>query len=176
MLAQPAAVGRAIKPGLELPAAAMFSAGQGTRPRPKESKIMQKKVKMVLGSTLLAAMTAAPLMAHAAPRDQINARIFNMQSRINAGIRDGSLTPREAARLRYQVGTVRHNERIFLSKGFLTPSEHRMLNRQLDNVNRNVYVYRHNPNRRYGMYRHGYYGHRYYGDRDYRYHRYGDRD
>lgn len=140
---------------------------------------MQKKVKMVLGSTLLAAMTAAPLVAHAAPRDQINARIFNMQSRINSGIRDGSLTPREAARLRYQVRTVRHNERIFLSKGFLTPSEHRLLNHQLDNVNRNVYVYRHNPNRRYGMYRHGYnrhdyYGHRYYGDRDYRYHRYGD--
>lgn len=117
---------------------------------------MQKQVKMTIGGTILAVMTAAPLMAQAAPRDQINARIFNIQSRINAGVSDGSLTPRAAARLRFQLRTVRHNERAFLAKGFLAPREVRYLNRQLDNVNHNVYAFRHNPYHRYGMYRHYY--------------------
>ncbi len=75
------------------------------------------------------------------PRN-INARQENQQDRIAQGIKSGSLTPREAARLESQEARINGLESRLRQNG-LTPSERGRLERDLNRESRNIYRQKH---------------------------------
>ena len=75
----------------------------------------------------------------------INARQHNQEMRIADGIKDGSLTKGEAARLQRREAVIRRMEaRLRESGNVLTPQERRFLQFQLDQTDRMIYRLRHN--------------------------------
>jgi hypothetical protein len=97
----------------------------------------------MLGKLLVAAslLAAVPAYADHPRREEVNARLANQNHRINAGVRDGSLTPREAHKLRREDRAIRAEERAFAAthNGHITRGEQRLLNRQEDRVSRQIY-------------------------------------
>lgn len=78
------------------------------------------------------------------PNNPYNQRLANQADRIAGGIRDGSLTQREAARLERQEARIAGEEARFLRDGNLSPWERRKLNRDLDRESGQIYRARHN--------------------------------
>jgi hypothetical protein len=78
------------------------------------------------------------------PNNPINQRLGNQSGRIADGIRDGSLTQREAARLERGESRIAGEEARFRRDGNLSPRERRRLNRDLDRESRRIYRDRHN--------------------------------
>ena len=78
-------------------------------------------------------------------RAEVNQRLANQNARINAGVRDGSLTPHEAHKLRREDRTIRAEERAMAAEhnGHITKGEQRMLNRQENRTSRQIYRERH---------------------------------
>lgn len=74
-------------------------------------------------------------------RAEVNQRLANQHQRINAGVRDGSLTPHEAHKLRREDRTIRAEERAMAAEhnGHITKGEQRMLNRQENRTSRQIY-------------------------------------
>ncbi|MDE2302723.1 MAG: hypothetical protein KGK11_09210 [Sphingomonadales bacterium] len=80
--------------------------------------------------------------APASPR----ARIRFLQDRINAGIADRSLDPREAARANRDLNGVRLwlRRMHWQDDGALTPAQHARIEGRLDQISREVHWMRHN--------------------------------
>src|SRR5262249_47970210 len=74
-------------------------------------------------------------------RAQVNHRLNNQNARINNNLAAGRITPREAARLHREVHAVRTEERAAASlhNGHITRGERRALNRQENEVSRQIY-------------------------------------
>ena len=72
-----------------------------------------------------------------------NARLANEAARISAGIRDGSLTAGEAARLEREQAAIAGEEQRFLSDGSLSPREKRKLLRDETRASRKIWRERH---------------------------------
>jgi hypothetical protein len=124
---------------------------------------MKRSILALLTATALAA--AIPAAALAQPggdrydnggRDwqSINQRQANLDARIDAGIRDRSLTPAEAARLRAEFQDIARQEAQYrASPPGLTRDERADLDRRFDDLDRRIRVNRHDDDSRDGNWR-----------------------
>ena len=94
---------------------------------------------------LLAASTlaGAALPAAAAPWMNVNQRQAQIDHRIDVGVRNGSLTRREAANLRYEFQGIVRLERQYRRTGGLQRWERRDLDRRLDRLSARIRIDRH---------------------------------
>lgn len=69
----------------------------------------------------------------------INSRQYREQQRINREIRSGELTRFEAWRLQSGINSIRRNERLARSDGYLSPRERARLQHQLNRESRAIY-------------------------------------
>src|SRR3990167_8515809 len=94
---------------------------------------------------LLAASTlaGAALPAAAAPWMNVNQRQAQIDHRIDVGVRNGSLTRREAANLRYEFQGIARLERQYRRTGGLQRWEMRDLDRRLDRLSARIRIDRH---------------------------------
>jgi hypothetical protein len=78
--------------------------------------------------------------------NQINQREQNQQNRIANGIKTGQLTPGEASGLERKEGRLVRNENRDMAKdgGHLTKRDQAKLNREANQVSRNIYRDKHN--------------------------------
>lgn len=90
------------------------------------------------GSALLAEET--PWQKAHPRRAQVNQRLENQNKRIENGVKDGSLTPAEAARLHREDRRIRKEERLMASQngGHITKEEQKVLNQQENKVSRQI--------------------------------------
>lgn len=79
----------------------------------------------------------------------IEARQAQQRERIREGVRSGRLTASEARELGREQRRIEGLERSFLADGHLSPAELQVLDRQLDQANRNLYAENHDRQRRY---------------------------
>ena len=105
---------------------------------------------LIAGSFML-----MPLTAQAAPtqwqkthpwRTYDNSRLCEQNQRINAGVRNGSLTRGEAHRLRAEEHRIRQEERLMARDNpgrHLSAAEQRTLNQQLNRNSRAIYREKH---------------------------------
>lgn len=77
----------------------------------------------------------------------INQRQRQLDARIDAGVRNGSLSYREASRLRAEFGQIAHLENSYRNNG-LSLSERRDLDRRFDALSQRIYAQSHDRNRR----------------------------
>lgn len=108
-----------------------------------------------------AAAAAATLTIAAAPAfaDRIDARQNRQADRIEQGLRDGSLTRNEAARLRAEQGRIAEMERHAERDGRISAAERARIEAAQRAASRNIYSERHDfENRRHGWFRWGRYG------------------
>jgi len=96
------------------------------------------------GSLILGLGLAAPALAQSIDRRQ-----ENQQQRIANGIRDGSLTSGETARLQYQRARISRREQRFRADGNLRPWERAKLHRHLNRASRHIWRARHDWQRRW---------------------------
>jgi len=98
-----------------------------------------------LFSVGLAAPTAFAQPAHPHRPASVNARQHRQTDRIKDGIHDGSVTRREANRLRADEAAVRAEERVYRRTGDgLSPRERADLQRDLNRTSREINRARHN--------------------------------
>ena len=106
---------------------------------------MRRTCFRLAGATALVAGLLIGTSASAGP-EQREAR---QRHRIHAGVEDGSLTHREAHRLRHQQANIERMERRFRNNdGHLGPRERVRLHRRQDHASRNIFRKRHNERER----------------------------
>lgn len=93
---------------------------------------------VVTASLILGLGLAAPALAQS-----VDDRLSNQAERISEGIRDGSLTPAEAARLQREQSRLAREEQRFKADGNLSPSERRRLMRDEGRASRDIWRERH---------------------------------
>ena len=79
---------------------------------------------------------------------RIHERAERQQARIAQGIRSGSLTPREAARIEAREAELARDVRI-LRRGGLSPRERVRIERRQDRLSRDIYRQKHDRQRRW---------------------------
>lgn len=100
--------------------------------------------RILIALTALAAVSAAPLAAQAAPWQSVNQRQASLDRRIDQGIRTGELTRPEAARLRGDFRTLTRLEVQYRrSGGGLSMQERRDLDQRFDRLSQRIYVQKH---------------------------------
>jgi hypothetical protein len=101
--------------------------------------------RMILtAAAALGLAASAPSIVSAAPYS-VDVRQADIQQRIDAGLRSGQLTSREAARLRGDYRTIAELEKTYRETGpGLTMSERRDLQLRLDRLSRQIFAYRNN--------------------------------
>uniref|UniRef100_B0T1H8 Uncharacterized protein n=1 Tax=Caulobacter sp. (strain K31) TaxID=366602 RepID=B0T1H8_CAUSK len=106
--------------------------------------------RILLTLAALAAVSAAPLAAQAAPWQSINQRQANLEQRINQGIRTGQITRPEAARLRGEFRSISRLEASYRRSHGLSMRERADLDARFDRLSRQIRVERHDrDDRRY---------------------------
>ena len=107
-----------------------------------------KFVTAVLASTLViapAAMIAQTTPTPGAHDYNINQRKVDQQDRIANGVKNGSLTPRETARLENKEANlnheIRHDRKV--NGGNLTNKEKAQVNRQQNRLSKDIYRQKH---------------------------------
>jgi len=106
-----------------------------------------KKVTTILLTFVLVLGTGVVTMAQTAtPR--VNRRERNQQKRIHQGVRSGSLTRREAARLERQEARTRAAEAAAKADGTVTRKERRHLRHRESHTSRNIYRQKHDRQHR----------------------------
>jgi len=92
---------------------------------------------------LIAFFVASATFLAAAPAfaEPVNGRLANQHARIDAGVRDGQLTHREARHLRREDRAIHAEEHAMRVEhgGRLTWREHRQLERQENHVSRQIH-------------------------------------
>jgi hypothetical protein len=73
----------------------------------------------------------------------VNKREYQEQRRINQGIRSGELTRREAGRLEAGMAKIKTDERFARMDGTVTPRERARLQRELGRESRGIYRQKH---------------------------------
>lgn len=107
---------------------------------------MKKFALMLAG--LGVAMTALP--AAAQPWQPVNQRQAQIERRIDQGIRNGSLSRREAVNLRREFRQIAQLEQRYRRSNGLSMKERRDLDRRFDALSRKVRVDKHDRNNRPG--------------------------
>jgi len=98
--------------------------------------------------SLVAAGAAATLLAAPASADRVDARQDRQEVRIQQGLRDGSLTRREAASLEAEQARIRALERAAERDGHLSREEKRRLEEAQDRASRHIRAERHDEETR----------------------------
>ena len=106
--------------------------------------------KIILAAAALAATALTTLPASA---DEIDRRQANQISRIQQGLRDGSLTRSEASRLIEEQKRIAEMERRAERDGKVTRQEKAALDRAQDNASRHIYQERHDNESRWSRWR-----------------------
>lgn len=99
---------------------------------------------------LVGAAALVVATAFAQPRTEVGARQVNQQRRIAQGVRSGSLTAGETARLETREARLnRHIRRARAQNGgTLTAQQRRQVNHQQNRLSRQIYRAKHNAARR----------------------------
>ena len=100
-----------------------------------------KLFNLMIGAVILTGGLAVASSAQTRNHN-INARERHQQRRIAEGIENGSLTPREAARLEKEEAEIRRIEARLRENG-LNPKERARLERRLNELNRQIYRQKH---------------------------------
>ena len=103
----------------------------------------------LLALAALAAVSAAPLAAQAAPWQSVNQRQANLEQRINQGVRSGELTRREADRLRGEFRSITRLEASYRRSNGLSMRERADLDARFDRLSRQVQVQKHDRDDRH---------------------------
>ncbi|HLG13045.1 MAG TPA: hypothetical protein VJH03_00765 [Blastocatellia bacterium] len=106
---------------------------------------MKKLVGVIMVATFVVGLSGTAL---GGPRWGINRRERSQQQRIFRGIRSGELTRFEAARLEAEQARIRIHERIARSDGTLTPRERARLERELNRARRDIHRQTHDNDHR----------------------------
>lgn len=111
-------------------------------------------MKRILTSGLVAVAVLATAGSAFAGSSYDNKRIIdqreaNQEQRIRSGIRDGSLTRREARALENEQRHIRELERRALADGRIDSREAAEIRRAQDNASRHIYNERHDSERRH---------------------------
>ncbi len=79
--------------------------------------------------------------------NQINGRETRQQNRIANGVKNGQLTPGQAARLERGEQRLQNNEKRDMAKdnGHLTKQDQRQLNREANHMSKRIYKDKHSP-------------------------------
>lgn len=109
-----------------------------------------KVSKTVLASAALIAASFAALPASA---DEIDRRQYNQSKRIEQGLRDGSLTRQEAARLKAEQDRIAAMERQAERDGRLTREEKARIDRAQDQASKHIYQERHDSESRWSRWK-----------------------
>jgi hypothetical protein len=96
---------------------------------------------LIPAAVLALAMSAASAQTNAADTVQ---RDVNQQTRIEQGLKDGSLSTREAARLEQEQSRIDRLQARDLADGKLTPAERARLKAAQDKASRDIAAARHN--------------------------------
>ncbi|MGR4866257.1 hypothetical protein [Caulobacter sp. LARHSG274] len=99
--------------------------------------------RILLSLAALAAVSAAPLAAQAAPWQSINQRQANLEQRIDQGVRSGELTRAEAARLRGEFRSIARLEASYRRSHGLSMRERADLDARFDRLSRQVVAEKH---------------------------------
>lgn len=99
-----------------------------------------KKIAMVLAIMILA-LTVQTAEAH--PHGKTGKKQYAQHQRINHGVRNGTLTRREAAVLRMQQNKIRNYKKMAAADGRITPNERVIINRAQRHAHRNIYRQKH---------------------------------
>jgi hypothetical protein len=99
----------------------------------------------------IAVLTATTVVASA---DEVDRRQYNQQRRIEAGVRDGSITRQEYVRLQQEQARIADFERRAKADGRLDRSEAAILDHAQDNASRSIRAERHDVEGRHT--RHGF--------------------
>src|SRR5262249_54054322 len=101
---------------------------------------VMKKVLMIASASALMVATGV-----AAADDKIHDRKENQQGRIAQGVKSGSLTPRETARIEHKEAALNHEIRRDRRQngGNLTNNEKAQINRQQNRLSRDIYRQKH---------------------------------
>ncbi|NOX20068.1 MAG: hypothetical protein GXO99_02230 [Nitrospirae bacterium] len=97
---------------------------------------------------VMVVFTASTVLAGNISDPLIKKRMHTQQLRIKQGIKDGSLTLREAIRLEREQARIRCEERRFKADGVLTKRERIKLHRDLDRASRHIFREKHDRQRR----------------------------
>lgn len=100
---------------------------------------------VLTGTLMLTLGLAAPVLAE---ENVIDQRQANEEKRIVDGLRDGSLTPREAARLELEQARISREEQRFLPDGTFTPRERQKVVHDESRLSRQINRQRHDAQRR----------------------------
>lgn len=105
-----------------------------------------KKAIFVL--TILSALTfnADSFAQCRAPR--VSHRQMHQHERIQQGRRHGELTRHETRHLRTQQMIIKHDKRMAMADGRVTPRERQIINREQNNADRSIYRMKHNNRHR----------------------------
>jgi hypothetical protein len=107
------------------------------------------EMNMTTKIAVLAALATTIVLGAFTPAlaDRVDQRQFNQQKRIEHGIRNGQLTPREAAKLQKDQREIRELERVLKSDGRLTAAERAFLAKEQNQAGRKIQVEKHDFNR-----------------------------
>jgi hypothetical protein len=96
----------------------------------------------LVSAMLCVAVVFAPLSVRAG---EIQNRVHRQEGRINQGIQNGSISPKEARNLKRREASIRaERARAIRSGGKFTQAEKHHLNRRLDRTSHAIYRYKHN--------------------------------
>lgn len=101
-----------------------------------------------LATVVAAAAVASTLAAAPAFADRVDQRQSNQANRIEQGLRDGSLTRQEAARLKDEQARIAKLEREAERDGRITREERARLGAAQNRASRNIYEERHDSESR----------------------------
>jgi hypothetical protein len=109
-----------------------------------ETMKLDRMMKLIGAAALVAAT------AFGQPRSEVGARQANQQRRIAQGVKSGSLTAGETARLEGKEARLNREIRRDRAQngGALTPRQRRQVNRQQNRLSRQIYRAKHNAVRR----------------------------
>ena len=108
--------------------------------------VMVATLAIVIGMAWVGSASAGPLKK----------RLQNQHHRIRDGVASGELTYWEARHLRRHHRITRHLRNYFLSDGYLTHRERRILHRRLDHNSARIYAHKHDRDYRYPQRRRAY--------------------
>ena len=96
---------------------------------------------LLLGASV--ATLSRPALAQEEGKGTINQRRENQQDRIGEGVENGTLTPKETARLEHKQSALNKEIRTERKEGPLTPKDRRQINRQQNQLSRGIYRTKH---------------------------------
>lgn len=102
------------------------------------------KLTLSLVTISLAAVMAASSQASTPATPRVDAHQASQAGRIQQGVANGSLTRKEAARLRAEQRGIRAEERAFKADGVVTHAERQQLRQDQRQASRHIYKKKHN--------------------------------